>query len=287
MKQMLLAALCTYACGDGGSEAPPPSSADAGTTTDAGTDGTSAGSRCTSSGTTLSCTSNAVQLGGRTVTYEVPLGTPPAAGWPVVVYYQGSFVPGSRAFTASTADSLGQYELTRTVKALLDGGYAVIAPNARGDGSQYWQTNVPPYATQWAGCEDDVFVKQLLDAMAGPMLGPLDASRRYAMGISSGGFMTSRMAVSYAGTFRALAIASASYATCSNTCNVPALPADHPPTLFLHGETDPLVPVSTMEPYRDALVAAGHDASTVVIAGAGHEWLADAVTAIPAWFDTH
>lgn len=287
MKKVLLAVLCAHACGDGGGGTSPPGSADAAVTTDAGTDVGSAGSRCTSSGTTLTCTSHAVQLGGRTVTYEVPLGTPPAAGWPVVIYYQGSLVPGSRAFMASTSDSLGQYELTRTVKALLDGGYAVIAPNALGNGSQYWQTNVPPYATQWTGCEDDVFVKQLLDAMAGTMFGPLDAGRRYAMGISSGGFMTSRMAVSYAGTFRALAIASASYATCSATCNVPALPVDHPPTLFVHGETDPLVPVSTMMPYRDALLADGHDASAVVVPGSGHEWLADAVTAIPAWFDAH
>jgi poly(3-hydroxybutyrate) depolymerase len=285
VKRLLLAVIGAHACGDGA--APPPGSADANTGADVGADVDPTGSRCTSSGTTLTCTSHAVQLGGRTVTYEVPLGTPPAAGWPVVVFYQGSLVPGSRAFMASTSDSLGQYELTRTVQALLDGGYAVIAPNALGDGSQFWQTNVPPYATQWAGCDDDVFVKQLLDAMGGTMFGPLDATRRYAMGISSGGFMTSRMAVSYAGTFRALAIASASYATCSNTCNVPALPADHPPTLFVHGETDLLVPLSTMMPYRDALAAAGHDASAVVVAGAGHEWLADAVTAIPAWFDAH
>lgn len=250
-------------------------------------DGASAGSRCTTSGPTLTCTSQTVQLGGRTVTYELPTGTRPAAGWPAVVFFQGSFVPGARAFSATMGEALGQYELTSTVKALLDAGYAVIAPNALGDGSQYWQTNVPPYATDWTGCSDDAFVHALLDAMAGTTFGPLDAGRRYAMGISSGGFMTSRMAVSYAGTFRALAIASASYATCGNTCTVPTLPPNHPPTLFLHGATDPLVPVATMEAYRDALAGAGRTAESIVAAGVGHQWLGEAVTAIPAWFDSH
>jgi predicted esterase len=93
--------------------------------------------------------------------------------------------------------------------------------------------------------------------------------------------------VSYAGTFRALAIASASYATCSNTCSVPALPADHPPTLFLHGATDNVVPTSEMVPYRDALTAAGRVAQSIVDPAAGHEWLTEAETAVPDWFDAH
>jgi len=55
----------------------------------------------------------------------------------------------------------------------------------------------------------------------------------------------------------------------------------------VHGQSDPLVPVATMESYRDALIAAGREASAVVVPQAGHEWLAQAVTAIPAWFDAH
>lgn len=107
------------------------------------------------------------------------------------------------------------------------------------------------------------------------------------MGISSGGFMTSRMAVSYAGAFRALVIASGSYATCSATCEVPDLPAGHPPTLFLHGDADNVVKLSTMTPYRDKLTAAGHSVETVIRAGAGHEWLPEGKTAIPMWFDAY
>ena len=72
-----------------------------------------------------------------------------------------------------------------------------------------------------------------------------------------------------------------------NTCSVPALPSDHPPTLFLHGATDPLVPIATMTSYRQALVTGGHDAMSVVAPDRGHEWIPQAVTAVPAWFDAH
>jgi poly(3-hydroxybutyrate) depolymerase len=275
-----LALAVVFACGHhrGGAVA-----ADAGA--DATADAAPSASRCTATGAMLACTKQTVQIGGRTVTYQLPLGTPPASGWPIVIYYQGSFVAASHAFAAAMSDAFGQYQLTETVKALLDRGYAVIAPETVGGATPYWETNVPPYATSWTDSPDDVFVHALVAATADGTFGPLDASRTYAMGISSGGFMTSRMAVSYAGTFRALAIASASYATCSNICSVPALPADHPATLFLHGAADAVVPVSTMYPYRDALAAAGRDAQSIVDPTAGHQWLAEAVTAVPDWFD--
>lgn len=100
--------------------------------------------------------------------------------------------------------------------------------------------------------------------------------------------MTSRMAVSYAGTFRALADSAGSYATCSATCTVPTpLPNDHPPTLFLHGDADNVVPMSSVQPYIDALRAQGHEVKVVTDANAGHEWLVEGPTAIPAWFDVH
>jgi poly(3-hydroxyoctanoate) depolymerase len=242
-------------------------------------------SRCSGDEGSIACSSHAMQISGRTVTFEMPLGDAPSTGWPVVVFYQGSFVAGDRAFSATKDAQFGQYQLTSTIKALLDRGYAVIAPNALGNGSLYWQSNVPPYATAWNGCADDQFIRELLTAMSDDTFGPLDPTRRYAMGISSGGFMTSRMAVSYAGNFRALAIASASYATCGKTCSVPALPADHPPTLFLHGEADTVVPISSMEPYRDALGSA--KAAAIVDPTLGHEWLPEAVNAVPDWFDAH
>lgn len=256
-------------------------------TDEASADGAIA-SRCQITATDATCQHQSTTISGRPVAYEAPVGQPPAAGWPAVIYFQGSLVPGTDAFAAMSSAAFGQYELTLTVAALLGDGYVVIAPDASDDGTTYWETNIPPYADSWSGCPDDVLMKALLSSVSAGTFGPIDSSRLYAMGISSGGFMTSRMAVSYAGTFRALADHSGSYATCSDTCVVPTpLPAGHPPTLFLHGDTDTVVPLSAIQPYIDALMAEGYETQLVTDATAGHQWLSEAVQAIPAWFDSH
>ena len=249
-------------------------------------------SRCTVASTTITCAHDVLSLsdslGTRTVAYATPLGAPPSSGWPAVVYFQGSLVAGHDAFTGSKSDPFGIYNLALTVKALLDRGYAVVAPDASGNGSTYWETNMPPYAVSWSGCPDDVLMQNLFAAARVGKFGPIDTTHLYAMGISSGGFMTSRMAVSYTGRFRALADSAGSYATCSATCSVPTpLPNDHPPTLFLHGDADNVVPMSSVQPYVDALRAEGHEVKVITDADAGHEWLVEGPMAIPAWFDMH
>jgi predicted esterase len=124
--------------------------------------------------------------------------------------------------------------------------------------------------------------------MAAGTFGPLDLTRRFAVGFSSGGYMTSRMAVSYSGTFRALAIDEGSYATClSAVCVVPSLPANHPPTLFLQGGLDPVVPLWTMELYNQALVAQGTETRVVIDPTATHQWLNVAPVEVPAWIRAH
>jgi predicted esterase len=101
--------------------------------------------------------------------------------------------------------------------------------------------------------------------------------------------MTSRMAVSYPGKFRALAIESGSYATCLGPiCTIPTpLPSDHPPTLFLQGGDDPIVPISTAQAYYQDLMAQGIDTRFVEDATAGHQWLSVAPQEVTRWFTTH
>lgn len=269
--------------------APDPDSAPDSTpeTADSGTPGVPAGSRCTVTAEHADCTRSRSTLFGRDVYSEVPLGEAPADGWPAVVYYQGTFVQGRQAFEADVDDTFGQYSLTLTVAALLDAGYAVIAPETLGDGHTAWQTNVPPWSLAWSTSADDAFVRALLDTIGAGGLGDLDPSRLYAMGISSGGFMTSRMAVSYPGVFRALVVHSGSYATCGVVCLVPSLPADHPPTRFLHGGDDPIVRIGDMERYLEALQDDGVDADAVIDPTAGHEWLAAGPDAVVEWFDRY
>jgi poly(3-hydroxybutyrate) depolymerase len=260
-------------------------------------------SRCTMSAAMITCTSATFTIttpagtaGGasfpsyaRVVHYQVPVGAAPVSGWPAVVMYQGSFISAAYTFSASSAEEYGLYYQTELVKNLLDAGYAVLAPESLEGGDSYWQTNIAPYATSWSGCADDLLVKALLADVASGTFGSLDATKLYATGISSGGYMTSRMAVSYPGKFRSLAIESGSYATClSSECIIPTLAATHPPTLLLHGDLDTvIVPEATVTDYVTALTTAGVAEKEIDDAASGHQWIPEAPAAVLAWFQQH
>jgi len=272
--------------GSGGSEA------DGGV--EAGSPDGGAASRCTASSKQVWCPYETLSLPGklgvmRDVVWQVPLGAPPAGGWRVVLLFQGSFYGPPLMFDAADSSPHGGYHLALTVKTLLDAGYAVLAPAAHVEGGLFWDTNVPPWTIDWTNAPDNAFMLSILAGIESGKFGALDATRMYATGISSGGYMTSRMAVSYPGKFRALAIHSASYAECSGPiCIVPdTLPGDHPPTLFLHGDADLIVPIGTMEKYNARLVDAGKQTRVVVGKNAGHEWLAAGPQEVLAWFDAH
>ncbi len=170
------------------------------------------------------------------------------------------------------------------VRTLLEQGFAVLAPGTRLDAT-WWDTNVLPWSVSWERSRDHRLMEAVLDALDAGTLGPLDPDALYATGISSGGYMTSRMAVSYPGRFQALAIQSAGYATCSGVvCRVPDLPDGHPPTLFLHGERDEIVPVGTLDGYVDGLEALGVAVELELDADAHHGWLEAAPDAVASFF---
>ena len=252
-------------------------------------------SRCNATAELVECErlEGSVTLGvtRRSFLWQVPVGTAPAGGWPAVIHYHGSFgSPHVFSWRAGINYPFGLYWQGLTVKQLLDTGYAVITPESHLAGFLFWDTNLPIFRSNWEIEPDHQFVLWLLDeiANANGTFGALDTSRLYATGLSSGAYMTSRMAVNYNGRFRALAIHSGSYATCAGPiCDVPALPADHPPTLFVHGEQDAIVGIRTMELYADQMQAQGLEHSIVTDPTAGHEWIEQAVQAIPAWFDSH
>ncbi|MGI9277920.1 MAG: extracellular medium-chain-length polyhydroxyalkanoate depolymerase [Endozoicomonas sp.] len=234
----------------------------------------------------------------RDVLYSLPLGKVPKEGWPVVVFYQGSFFPTQFAgdHTTDSVDAyFGAYYELQTIKELLDNGYAVLVPRALNNIA--WQTNVPnpmdPYGFYgFTITQDYKFLTNLLAAINDGQFdrhGKLNTNKLFATGISSGGYNTSRMAVSFAGQFTALAIHSASYATCNGSiCSIPStMPKDHPPTVFLHGSKDPLVPVSTMERYYNTLQKNGITTEKHVFSGKGHEWVPQSPSIIRKWFDRH
>ncbi|MEM6294510.1 MAG: plasmid partitioning protein [Myxococcota bacterium] len=270
-----------------------------GSTTEAAGDSTGVapeGSRCEIQPSTLVCTHQTKTLftgvtgvAPREVHWQTPLGEPPANGWPAVFLFQGSLFTAELFWTVLDAEAFGFWNQGLLTKALLDAGFVVITPEASLDGNTAWQTNIPPASLAWEESGDHQFMLDLFEELEAGTFGAVDVSAVYAAGISSGGYMTSRMDEAYRARFRALAIHSASYATCGGpACVVPGdLDAAHRPTLFLHGGTDVVVPQWTMELYRDALDAIGVETGTVLDPGQGHGWIDEAPTAIVSWFQTH
>lgn len=248
-------------------------------------------SPCVVTSTRARCNSQPVQRIGvsddvRRVYWARPSEPAPAQGYPAVILYQGSFLSPAGSWNVDVARSrpYGVYNQVQLVAELVEAGYVVIQPEA--EGGNFWSTNT---GGNFEKSADGVFVPLLLRKVEQGAFGPVDLSRLYAAGFSSGGYMTSRMAVSFRGHFRALAIQSASYATCGGAfCWVPfALPADHPPTLLLHGADDKIVPISTATTYDARLRANRVESKFVRSETSGHEWLPVASAEIVEWFDTH
>jgi poly(3-hydroxyoctanoate) depolymerase len=242
-------------------------------------------SRCAVTTTTVSCSHVTSTVGGREVDWQVPLGTPPPNGWPAVVLFQASLYPPSGTWSGDAGGGFGIFNYLLLEAMLLDNGFAVIEPTADNSGN-FWDTNFPSYDTSG----DATFMPVFLNAIQAGTFGSVDRTRLFASGMSSGGFMTSRMAVSYPGWFVALAIQSGGYASCAGgiACSPTLpLPADHPPTLFLHGALDVPVPVSDSENYYQDLVQQGTQAEIIIDAQIIHEVLKIAPQAVTCWFLQH
>lgn len=223
----------------------------------------------------------------RDVLFQTPHGSAPAAGWPWVMVFQGSFVAPIFFWEADIDDAFGAIHQVESTNALLNAGFAVVTPTALAE--TFWQTNVAPYNVLWETSADHAYMEALFEAVEAGEFGPLDVGQAFASGLSSGGMMTSRMAVSYPGRFCALAIHAGTYATCAGSlCWVPStLPSDHPPTHFFRGDNDLIVPGWTVMAYYDGLVEQGTTAEMTTEANIGHAWLASAVDRQVAWFEGH
>lgn len=241
---------------------------------------------------------------GRPVRWQVPEGTAPSGGWPVAFYYAGTQLTDSaHAFARNVDDTRGKIYEPQMIHELLDDPnntgrkYAVMVadPPASSGWLQYWHTNtVYPYS---ASCDYDFFPDFFGEIKAGKYGGAsqYNMNRRYGYGISSGGYNSSRMAVTFnsgssnGDTWKALGIVAASYANCSgSSCYVPTLPDNHPPTKFWHGTNDDLVPIETMRDYYNKLINSGHTAEKNEYP-AEHEYTSDVIGAggIKAWFDQY
>lgn len=248
-------------------------------------------SRCSTDALVLTCPHNSTTLvaagEARVVHWQVPRGTPPTGGWPVAIMFQGTLATAALSWTASPLEPFGAYYQTQVVQGLLDNGFAVLTPETHLAGLTFWDTN-NPLVPDYYQSNDHALMLTIFDRLADGTFGAVNPARLFATGISSGGYMTSRMAVSYPGRFKALAIQSASYATCAGPlCSIGPIPTDHPPTLFLHGNLDPVVPVGTMWAYAGALNAAGRPTRVVVDPLSLHRWIPQAPGEVVNWFRTY
>ena len=207
----------------------------------------------------------------------------PKDGYPAAVIYQGSYF--TVKFERSRSLPFGAINEVSLIRELLDRGFAVLAPRAFN--SLFWESNVA--GSLYEKSSDFAFLTNFLKAIDERKFGRIDTRNLFAVGISSGGYNTSRMAVSFAGKFRALAVHSASYATCLGPlCSMPdKLPKDHPPTLLLHGRKDSTVPLSTAEEYEQLLRSEGVPSELHIDEEAGHQWLDSAPERVTKWFEKY
>lgn len=248
-------------------------------------------SRCMQQGEVLACPFMTITLtpdplyGPRKIHWQVPLGEPPEGGWPAVVLFQGSLLSAAGGWDSAPGELYGAYYQTQLIQALLDAGFAVLTPETRFDGSTYWDTNVSPWNIAWTSSPDHELMLAMFEAIDAGSFGPINGQDMRAVGISSGGYMASRAGLTYLDRIRAIAVQSASYATCGGSfCYVPALDETHPPTLLLHGELDLIVPAWTMRLYEAELERATIAHRVVTDPLVDHAWIPAAPMEVVDWF---
>lgn len=221
----------------------------------------------------------------RKVLYRVPSGPVPPGGFPVAFVFQGSFF--SVEFARESGLPFGGFNEIRLIQKLLDSGFAVLAPRA--PVSLFWETNTPYAHLIYKHTNDYKFMRSIFSALEGGEFGPLNPQRMYATGISSGGYHSSRMAIEFPEKFRAIAIHSASYANFSGLLMPPILRSleNHPPTLFVHGTSDIVVPIESAKPYIKKLNRHGVENKMVEVQGEGHGWFENSPADITNWFLQH
>lgn len=219
----------------------------------------------------------------REVLWALPKRLPPLRGFPVVILSQGSWFPVE--FERPAGLPFGAINEIRLIQTLLDAGFAVIAPRATLNLG--WVTNLPQ--RDYKNTADYKVLSEVLSRIKSLRFGPLNPKRIYATGISSGGYNTSRLALTFPESIRAIAIQSASYATCLGPlCRIPeTLPATHAPTLFVHGAKDLTVHVSTARRYHERLLDQGLVSELFVDEEMGHGWSEHSPRLITDWFKRH
>ncbi len=244
-------------------------------------------SECESGPLSLSCPAHHVVVLERDIYFSAPSSRPPSEGYPVVMLFQGAFVAAGTFWDAPRLAPRGMAHQVELTRELLEAGFLVLTPETLGEGLTAWNTNLPQWVDDWDSSPDALLMEAIFACLEEGLFGPVDLSRVHAGGISSGGYMTSRLAIRWPERLASVVVASGSYATCAGgLCDVPeTLDPAHPTTLFLHGALDLIVPRATMEDYADALELAGVEVEKEIAWAGGHGWRSDAPRHIRKWVE--
>lgn len=229
----------------------------------------------------------------RTFYLKTPAINPP---YPVIIAIHGrgqsaqAFLSKEKGTETFPHERQGQF-----TEDALAAGYAVLIPDSGipfcgKDGAKQWHYS--------ENSEDVKFFGEIFDYIQNNP--QLNGNRVYVAGISSGGFMTSRLAMRFSDKIKAVYINSAGDADMSEQyetkgilkCNstvtfdksVPIVPKNHPKALIIHGDADGLVPFEMDELYAQGLQNAGVEHEFIAVPGGTHTWFVEYNNKILDWF---
>ena len=236
---------------------------------------------------------NIEEIGDRRVYLSFPKGSPPLEGWPIVILLHGRGQSGGAWFGKGPL-SIGEQKFFPPI--LVDSGFAVLAP----DGAEPFRKGLKEwdfFHRKRENSKDIPFFESLFSWMEKNPKLKFDMNKLYVAGISSGGFMTSRLAQAFPLKFRAACVIAAgnpdSFRFVSDLPLAeeadpsPAITSKHPPTLILHGTKDNIVPLEKGERYYQELKKAGVETEIHEIPGGRHLWPEQYNQRIVQWFITH
>ncbi len=234
-------------------------------------------------------------INGRRFLWESPDSSPPEDGYPVLFVLHGATQYAETWFWDGKGGLKGSLiwgkRQSKFVESALEQGFFIISPDSIRPyklGPKAWDSST----TTFNESKDLTFIQDILDWLLDPPV-PINSSKIYCIGFSSGAFMTSRIAHFFGEKFRATAVHSGGNADSvtfkglrhkfdySSKHNISE---NHPPTLIIHGGKDRLVSVEAGVSYYEELQNAGIRSHILVNPNGLHIWQSIFNKQILDWF---
>ena len=228
--------------------------------------------------------------------WQKPPELPPVGGYPVLFILHGSSCFAESWFWAGRGLYKGAFiwgrQQTKFVEKALERGYFVIASDS--SYLSFLSTKVKAWDASTITFNESIdlpFIQGILDWLVDHPPTPVNISRLYCAGFSSGGFMTSRIAHLFGSRFKAVAIHSATNANVVNWRTDFTSPQnfshDHPPTLVIQGGKDGMMPAKAAIHFYEELQKNGISSKLLYKPNGHHIWYSEFNNQILDWFDSN